>query len=104
MKSNTPRTRRSKGAWPLLVGLTKANPDDKDGTSDMCLITVWCPYCKVYHQHGFEKNGPADRVSHRLAHCPDACGKLQVSPFRKGGYFIGIDTRLQRANTERATQ
>ena len=42
-------------------------------------IHVWCPYCKLYHTHGYESDiGEGNRA----AHCP------VNTPFSKSGYYI----------------
>ena len=67
--------RHNKEATPLLVGELQSN-----GVS----ITVWCPHCKVFHYHGWDKNAASNDVSHRFEHC------VEGSPFIGTGYFIGI--------------
>ena len=46
-------------------------------------INVWCPYCNKYHNHGWTEKDKRD-ISHRAAECFDG------SPFRRGGYYIGV--------------
>ncbi|MBN2427885.1 MAG: hypothetical protein JXK94_06095 [Deltaproteobacteria bacterium] len=64
---------------PLLIGRLYA-----DGHG----ISVWCPYCKDTHEHGWNPKERSDEVEHRHAHCTD-----RKSPFNDGGYWIGIDPR-----------
>ncbi len=42
-------------------------------------IAVWCPFCKLYHQHGVGDG-------HRAAHCDSGKG----SPFNSSGYIIKL--------------
>ncbi len=47
-------------------------------------IKVWCPYCKVFHVHGWKKEyQKLKKGSHRVAHCFD-----YDSPFKQTGYYI----------------
>ena len=67
---------RNGESHPVLLGFV----DDK-------MIRVWCPYCKDFHNHGWnhpEKNKTGD-VEHRVAHCISHAN----SPFMDGGYYIG---------------
>jgi hypothetical protein len=50
-------------------------------SKDRNLITVWCPYCQVYHQHSWDRSYTY-KPQHRGAHCGG------WSPLRDSGYFI----------------
>ena len=43
------------------------------------LIRVWCPYCRVYHTHRYDKH---TGEGHRVAHCSGR------TPFSELGYYI----------------
>jgi len=59
-----------------------------DKTQRIWTISVWCPFCKEYHVHGFPKNEKwkSNDVSHRTAHCSN-----EDSPFKKKGYFVAVE-------------
>lgn len=65
--------------YPLLVGKVTRRANDED------TITVWCPFCKRHHTHGWEKGTPDSDASHRVAHC-DLGG-----PLSDQGYFISVE-------------
>jgi hypothetical protein len=64
--------RWNKRATPLLVGRRRGE----------CCIAVWCPFCRKYHEHGWDPEY-AHAAEHRGAHCRD-----KNSPFHEGGYYI----------------
>lgn len=45
------------------------------------VIVVWCPYCQVWHTHGYPEG--SKRKEHRCAHCQNI-----DSPFRQSGYYV----------------
>src|SRR5262245_34245591 len=51
-------------------------------------LSVWCPYCCRFHQHGWDPKDNGRVVGHRVAHCmtetPFDTGGYYISPFRKG--------------------
>lgn len=54
-------------------------------------IQVWCPFCKLFHAHGWDDDWIGNMGGHRCCHCgsngdPDT-GNL-ASPFQETGYFI----------------
>jgi hypothetical protein len=68
--------RWAKHVRPLLVGHRTSRSS----------IAVWCPYCKMYHNHGWDfENEPHLDAQHRMAHCAEG------SPFKPGGYFIAYE-------------
>jgi len=50
--------------------------------SDHKTIKVWCPYCKKYHIHGWNKTSD---VEHRVSHCD----VNSSSPLK--GYYIAVE-------------
>ena len=53
------------------------------------LIEVWCPYCKIYHAHGWDPAGKATQC--RSPHCGDSAymGTAAIpSKFSGSDYFI----------------
>lgn len=65
------------GMKPLLIGRVHGS-----------LLRVWCPFCLVRHDHGWEPN-ESDyderrmvKFEHRAAHC------AKGSPLHDGGYWI----------------
>lgn len=65
--------RWNKKAWPLLIGKRTGNT-----------IQVWCPYCRIYHIHGWSNNTPDSDAEHRVSHC------LPGSPLYEHGYYITV--------------
>ena len=72
--------RHNSKAYPLLVGKLQRNNT----------ISVWCPFCKRHHNHGWDIDLSKSDVTHRVAHC-DIKGS---SPFKGGGYYIGIEPKF----------
>jgi len=76
---------------PILKGFFRegGHPDD-DG-----LIEVWCPFCKLFHTHGFMYSKD---MSHRHAHC-SSHNNNDASPFRKTGYYVTLynPSRIKQA-------
>jgi len=75
---------------PLLRGVITEifpwrNYPDKPGYQfRMAEISVWCPYCKRHHQHGWDPADSARVKSHRGAHC------TEPGPFQETGYYISV--------------
>jgi hypothetical protein len=69
--------RWNKKAWPLLAGTKNGNT-----------IRVWCPYCRIHHVHGWDKDCSDSDATHRVAHC------LPGGPFRETGYYITVEPIL----------
>jgi len=64
--------------YPVLRGtITSINRHDPTAG----ILTVWCPACRDYHQHGWTMTDHAGKASHRVAHCD---GGL----FHQHGYLI----------------
>ena len=78
----------SKNRRPVLRGFlippkqmwTPGKPIPKHKTTHW-LIKVYCPYCDLWHTHGWDDTIRAGKVSHRGAHCNEG-------PFKNGGYYI----------------
>jgi hypothetical protein len=77
--------RRIPAGAPLLVGRLVFTPGRR-GSPPVLTLHVWCSYCRRTHSHGWpHAAAKLSAVSHRAAHCDDA------SPWRVGGYWIGLD-------------
>ncbi len=64
--------------YPLLLGFRVAGTDQ--------LITVWCPHCQEFHDHGLSAVDWKNRQGvHRASHCSNP-----ESPFNRTGYKIGL--------------
>lgn len=57
---------------PILLGFERSNISRA--------LSVWCPYCSEWHNHG-EEMGHV--IAHVIAHCIDL-----DSPFKESGYYI----------------
>src|SRR4051794_21680958 len=89
------RTRRSlKPKDPLLVGrLSIEIPWSR--AKPWIAIEIWCPHCKVTHQHGWdERMNRSDAVTHRVAHCHDQEAGRRVLE----DYWIGMDPSHREHN------
>lgn len=62
----------------LLVGTPNPNTNT---------ISVWCPYCKCYHTHGWDMGNASNDVEHRVPHYDP---KISPLPDARGAYHIGI--------------
>lgn len=82
--------RWNKQATPMLVGY-------KFTTRGVDQIAVWCPYCRVWHVHGWDGHADTD-TGHRVAHCLDG------SPFRKGGYYIALEPETGKSIRSRSSR
>jgi len=53
------------------------------------MIDVPCDYCRRTHTHGWPANetSPMGALYHKSPHCDEG------SPYRPGGYFVGLDPR-----------
>jgi hypothetical protein len=72
---------------PLVVGKLFIYPGAYRGWEPQMGIAVWCPWCKAEHIHGWDHlSHRSDHVEHRVADCHGG-----VSPFERGGYYIGLD-------------
>jgi hypothetical protein len=77
--------RRIPAGTPLLVGRLVFTPGRRR-SSPVLTLHVWCPYCRRTHCHGWpDAEARLSAVAHRAAHCDDS------SPWRAGGYWIGLD-------------
>ena len=78
-------------ARPLLRGtLVSIAPDWFPGPSEneerqICVIAVWCPYCRRHHFHGWDPANDGRVAEHRNSHCHDP-----DSLFYRGGYYISV--------------
>jgi len=64
--------------YPVLRGtITSINRIDPSAG----ILTVWCPVCRDYHEHGWTMADSARRPSHRVAHCAGG-------PFHEHGYLV----------------
>jgi len=82
---SSPTRRRVPAGAPLLVGRLVFAPGRRCSPPTLTLH-VWCPYCRRAHCHGWpDAEARLTDVGHRAAHCDDA------SPWRRGGYWIGLD-------------
>jgi hypothetical protein len=80
------RRRSLKPSQPLLVGRLVLSPGSRLRRPQLS-IEVWCPSCKITHQHGWaDPPFASDAVSHAVAHCGTA-----ESPYYESGYFTGLD-------------
>jgi hypothetical protein len=85
-------TRRIPAGAPLLVGRLVFTPGRRR-SPPVLTLHVWCPYCRRTHSHGWpDADAKLTVVAHRAAHCDDA------SPWRIGGYWIGLDPAAAAAN------
>ena len=73
---------RRKLNLPELLGVLER------GRNGHCLVYVWCPFCAMWHCHGWPKGTKRRAVTHRVADCMN-----QDSPFKRTGYFIRIASR-----------
>ena len=79
---------------PLLVGRLVFTPGRRRSPPSLTLH-VWCPVCRRTHWHGWpDVEARLSDVAHRAAHCDDH------SPWRKGGYWIGLDPAASGANRQ----
>jgi hypothetical protein len=49
------------------------------------IISVWCPFCREQHLHGWDPGYGSTHAEHRTAHCSNA-----ESPFKETGYYISV--------------
>lgn len=76
---------------PLLIGRVRVDERRQPAVQ----LQVWCPFCRVFHVHDWPaERRVASHVEHRKARC------LGHTPFRKEGYFIGLDYEARRENDE----
>ena len=73
--------------YPVLKGLV-------DCSGKVRTISVWCPFCKDFHTHGWPDDSWHTKRygSHRVAHCHN-----MDSPFRPGGYYAKEYTKTEKA-------
>lgn len=73
----------------VLVGYLEYAPGRGVNRGDVMHISVYCPFCKCEHNHGWGFDGVYKRVDHaehRGAHC-----HTQESPLKEPGYYIALD-------------
>jgi len=85
-------TKELKGI-PVLKGFV-------DRSGRVPTISVWCPFCKEFHIHGWPKSLETFNAQkygqHRVAHCTN-----QESPFKNRGYLIKEFTKKEYAEISR---
>jgi hypothetical protein len=69
--------------FPILLG---------ERTSYGTQIKVWCPFCAVYHYHGWPEPNSFSSPDHRVAHC-----HIPTSPFLEHGYLLYDKARYDKA-------
>lgn len=70
-------------ALPLLKGfLSKSHVPHRP---DNRYIRVWCPFCGVFHTHGWGMNDDPSIAQHRSPHCNVQAGEAHPFP---NGYWI----------------
>jgi len=59
-------------------------------------IVVWCPFCGVFHIHGWPVNSSMEK-NHRVAHCfPKYIDHQEIlSPLDETGYYIKPFTKRE---------
>ncbi len=84
--------RRIPAGAPLLVGRL-VFISARRCSPPVLTLHVWCAYCGRRQYHGWpDAEARLSAVAHRAAHCDDA------SPWRVGGYWIGLDTAASESN------
>ena len=82
--------RKPPNGAPLLVGYTTPYTENRSPKQEVDvdeIIHVWCPYCRRYHEHGWEKSMPSWAIESRVPHCDDE------SPLRGNDYWIGREPK-----------
>jgi hypothetical protein len=77
----------------LLVGRLSVEQDRLHRGRPYLTISVWCPFCKRMHDHGWDDPPVrSDAVTYRVSHCHTS--------MLDRGYWIGLDPAARDHNRE----